>query len=352
MMRRMTRPRTLSLTAAAAAAALLAGCGGSGGTGGGARPATATTAAGQHVMVLAPLPGVPAKAERTDGKLRVALRVDGTAAAGATVQVSATGCAAGCAQDAAVSPAGAWAATLSVPVADDQRLLSVRAGYAGQGNASAARVDVPVDLPVRPGPRPSLRAEERELRARAAALAKAEREGDGAGGSSGGASKTLILVGDSLSEGQQPLLERALPGWRIGVSAEIGRHLAEGMRILGDAELPATGTVVAVGLFTNDDPWRTGELAAAVKESLRVAGPTGCAIWATIASPPIDGRTYDDANRTLLALARSEPRLRVVPWEQAATAAGVLGGDGVHPDEAGAQLRATLFARAARSCRS
>lgn len=333
---------------------VLVACGGSGSD----PTAPQRPRAARAIAILAPLPGTVVDAHSRHGRARVTLQVDGNAEPRSRVLVGATGCDDGCAQTITASADGAWATRLTFTVPKDRPTVSVRASYPSMSEAArAARVDVRLRrpegaagrtsagnaVPVLVDPAPTRPASGRG------------RTGDGADGSLNypqgtGAAGAMILVGDSLSEGQQPLLEHALPGWSVAVSARIGRHLAEGVRILAAADLPPSGAVVAMGLFTNDDPWRTGELAAAVRSSLRRAGPTGCAIWATIASPPVEGRTFAAANRLLLSLAAREPRLRIVPWAQAAEQDGVLGGDGVHPNAAGEKLRASLYAQAARSC--
>ena len=310
------------------------------------------------IAILAPLPGTSANGQPRHGRALIKLVVDGNAEPRSRVLVGATGCGEGCAQSTQAAADGTWSTRIAFTVRENRPTVSVRASYLPASDAAqAARVDVRVRLPedtvkrkpqgdnapVVIDPAPTQPASDR-------GRSSTESEGSLSYPQGSGAKASMILVGDSLSEGQQSLLEQALPGWSVAVSAEIGRHLAEGMSILADANIPADGAVVAMGLFTNDDPWRTGELAAAVRTSLRRAGPNGCAIWATIASPPVEGQTFAAANRLLVSLAAREPRLRIVPWAAAAEQAGVLGGDGVHPNDAGARLRASLYARAAQSC--
>jgi hypothetical protein len=168
-----------------------------------------------------------------------------------------------------------------------------------------------------------------------------------------GASRgTLILVGDSLAVGIRSLLPGALPGWQVTVDGRVSRPLAEGMSVLADTPVPADGsTVLAVSLFTNDDPTHTSQLQSAVSRTLSRVGPNGCVVWATIARPPLNGVTYDAANSLLRRMARADSRLKLVPWaEQTAAQPSLLGPDGVHPTPAGYQLRARLYAQAARSC--
>jgi hypothetical protein len=170
--------------------------------------------------------------------------------------------------------------------------------------------------------------------------------------STGQSSGTLVLIGDSLAVGIRPLLPSLLPGWRVSVDGRVSRPLAEGMSILSDTSIPSdSSTVLAMSLFTNDDPTHTSQLEAAVRRTLDRVGPNGCVVWATIARPPVNGVSYDAANSALRRLARSDSRLRIVPWaEQIAARPSLLGADGVHPTPAGYQLRARLYAQAAQSC--
>ena len=170
------------------------------------------------------------------------------------------------------------------------------------------------------------------------------------GPSAGGGSGTLILVGDSLAVGIEGLLPAQLPGWTVRADALTSRPLDAGMGILARTTVPA-GSVVAMSLFTNDDPSRTDALEAAVRTSVRRAGAGGCAVWATIARPPFNGRSYAAANAVLNRLdAQLGRRLAVVPWAELAGRSGWLAGDGVHATPEGYRQRARLYAEAARSC--
>jgi hypothetical protein len=172
------------------------------------------------------------------------------------------------------------------------------------------------------------------------------------GPSSGRGRGTLAMIGDSLAVGVRSLLPGLLPGWQVSVNGRVSRPLAEGMGILSNTSIPSDGsTVLAVSLFTNDDPTHTSQLQAAVRQTLDRVGPNGCAVWATIARPPVNGVTYDAANSLLRRLARADSRLRIVPWaEETAARPTLLGPDGVHPTPAGYQRRASLYAQAAQSC--
>ncbi len=116
-------------------------------------------------------------------------------------------------------------------------------------------------------------------------------------------------------------------------------------------DLQSEPTVLAVSLFTNDDPSAVDALEEAVRTSVDAVAPDGCAVWATIVRPPLGGVSYRAANARLLALDAELEDLVVVPWaEQVAASPDLLAADGVHGTPAGYQARAALYAEAIRSC--
>ena len=164
---------------------------------------------------------------------------------------------------------------------------------------------------------------------------------------------TLIVIGDSLAEGTEPLLPGLLPGWTVRSDAKRSRPLSTGMQILAATSF-RTPVVLAFSLFTNHDPRNVSALESAVRASLDRAGRGGCAVWATIVRPPYAGVSYAAANRRLVQLA-SEPglagRLLIVPWAAAVRSnPGWLAPDGVHGTPDGYRARAQMYADAARAC--
>jgi hypothetical protein len=167
---------------------------------------------------------------------------------------------------------------------------------------------------------------------------------------SGSSPRKLIMIGDSLAVGTQAILPGLLPGWSVTTNAQTGRPLATGMQILAGTQVSGR-TALAFSLFTNDDPTHVSQLDSAVRTSVQRAGPRGCAIWATIVRPPVNGVSYAAANRRLNQLAGQLPTLRVVPWAAAvASHPSWVGGDGVHATPDGYRQRAQMYASAAKSC--
>jgi hypothetical protein len=173
-----------------------------------------------------------------------------------------------------------------------------------------------------------------------------------ASGHGSGATRRLVLIGDSLAVGIQNLLPSLLPGWTVRADALTGRPLTAGLRLIEAADLRSQPTVLAVSLFTNDDPRAVAALAGAVQRSVSLVGPHGCAIWATVVRPRLRGVPYTQANRTLLQLAaQDDGALLVVPWAaQVALHPSWLGADHVHATSAGYLARAQMYAQAAQAC--
>ena len=160
--------------------------------------------------------------------------------------------------------------------------------------------------------------------------------------------REVLVVGDSLAEGMADALRAALPGWRVRIDALTGRPLAEGMRILAAESAPPA--ILAISLFTNDDPRNTRALRAAVRATAR--RPGGCAVWATIVAPSFGGVSHDAGNDILRRLARDpEFELELVDWARAvAHTPSLMSSDEVHASPAGYRARALMYADAIRAC--
>jgi len=347
------------------AATLLSGCGGADSNG----SATAAVKAQTSTTAVAPPPlpiTIESPAERAtirasslgSAAVIARVRVAGTAEPGGRLLISGHCGTHRCVRHMTVGADGAWSSRLRMVLPRGTRHRTVHVSYLG---LRAVPEPAQVRLRIR-APRPTV------VRARIQSTGSVQAEGESSAGNASpppgtqtytlpapqsgslAGSGTLVVVGDSLAEGMASLLPHAFPGWSIRVNSRVGRGLAEGMSVLGQTRVP-DGSTLAISLFTNDDPWRTPALADAVHETLSRVGPSGCAIWSTIAAPPVNGLSYAKANALLNRLAATEPRLRVVPWaEQMAANPGLLGGDGVHPTTSGYELRARMYAQAASSC--
>jgi hypothetical protein len=165
----------------------------------------------------------------------------------------------------------------------------------------------------------------------------------------GGSAPTVAMVGDSLGVGMKDALVDDLKGYTVRSNAQVGRTLSEGMQIARG--LDAKPQVLAMSLFTNDDPSNISALADAVRESTTLVRPGGCVVWATIARPPVGGTTYARANAKLRSIAADNANVIVVPWaEMVDSQPNLVGSDGVHSTPSGYAQRAAAYARAIKAC--
>ncbi len=297
---------------------LLAGCGHATDTPASRPTASPTATPAAAIAIESPDAGSVVRAGR-------AVVVSGTAAPQATVLLSA-GCAqAGCSAIARAGDDGRWHARLRPR--DARTTIEASTPSGDRVDRLRVRVKAPPAAPLPPA--------SSEAEPTATARPRPTR---------------VVVVGDSLTVGIKDILPGLLPGYAVSIDARNGRPLAEGMQIIARDDV--RGAVLAVGLFTNDDPRTVDTLEQAVRSTVNAVGDGGCAVWATIVRPPQSGVSYAAANARLAALeAELSPHLILVPWAQAVAARpGLVGPDGVHGVGDGYKVRASLYAEAIRSC--
>jgi lysophospholipase L1-like esterase len=173
----------------------------------------------------------------------------------------------------------------------------------------------------------------------------------GAGGARLPKTRTLLVVGDSLTVGTQPYIGRYLRGWRIRQEVSTSKQVTEGPATLRryGRRLPR---VVFVNLGTNGDPRGTSVFLSAIRRTMRLAGPRRCVVWSTIVRPPVGGASYLRLNRVLADQARRRPNLILFRWVRLARRhPGWFGPDHVHVTAAGYRVRARAMATQIRRCR-
>jgi hypothetical protein len=159
--------------------------------------------------------------------------------------------------------------------------------------------------------------------------------------------RAVTVQGDSLTVAALPYLAVELGGDRmVSRSAQVGRHVDEGLRLLRAQRL---GAVVVFALGTNDYTAATAWFAARLRLALRIAGPDRCLVVPTVYA-------HGPARAINAVLARAGARLggarlQVPDWAAAVAAGRVRLADGVHPaSAAGARLLARMTAAAVRRC--
>lgn len=352
---RPVRPRPAAVALLGAAAVSAAGCG--------QDQASTPTVPGERlpaIEITEPGHQREYRATREGNSLSRSFDVRGTAARGRAVAVVARCQVGRCAAEVSPGDDGRWATRLAITASTFQPSVKITASYA---DASAAGDPATVEITLREPTPPkgstttTTTARERDRPARSPSAGGADPRPTGPASSTerptGGARapSRLTMIGDSLAEGTEPYLQGFLPGWTVTTDARRGRTLGQGMALLRDAPLGAGPHVLALSLFTNDGPGSVATLDAAVRESARRAGSSGCAIWATIVRPPVGGVSYDAANARLRELGVTLEAVRIVDWASwVRRNPEWLAGDGVHATPDGYRNRARLYAEVARSC--
>ncbi len=160
----------------------------------------------------------------------------------------------------------------------------------------------------------------------------------------------LLLIGDSLSVGTQAHLNSDMAGQPVDINATGGISLQEGMKRYHEtADKPR---VVAMALFTNNDPKYTQVLRDSIQETINDARERGGRVlWATLVRPPVNGTSIDEANNIIRELAAANPDVMgVVDWQKmVADNPSYLAGDQIHATSDGYRARAQAFADAAKA---
>jgi hypothetical protein len=157
--------------------------------------------------------------------------------------------------------------------------------------------------------------------------------------------RAVFDVGDSLSVGTAPYLDRRLAGTELEHRNEVGLRATEAAAIVaGEAALPR---VLVVSAGTNDDPRVVAAFARSVSRILGAAGAGRCVVWSTIVRPPRAGASYAGLNRVLHRAAARNASLVLVDWVgMVRRNPAWLARDGAHSGAAGYRARAAAIAAA------
>jgi lysophospholipase L1-like esterase len=164
-------------------------------------------------------------------------------------------------------------------------------------------------------------------------------------------SRTLLVVGDSLTVGTRPYLRHWLGRWHIHTEVSVSKQVTEGPPTLAryGRRLPR---VIFVNLGTNGDPRAVSLFRRQVRRTMRIAGKERCVVWSTIVRPRVAGRSYHDLNRVLADEASKRPNLMLFRWVRLARRhPSWFGPDHVHVTASAYNVRARAMARTIRSCR-
>lgn len=159
----------------------------------------------------------------------------------------------------------------------------------------------------------------------------------------------VLVVGDSLEELTSPYLKRYLPGVSLTVNAVGGSNSFQIYDLFRESYEPSQAVIV-FDAGTNDDP----EYPQILEGNLhKVAAAIGkrCMVVPTVHGFTVNGHNNDGKNRAIAEFAASRPGTQVPDWAHIATTRpDLMQPDGIHPVEAGAELRAQMIAQGVLSC--
>jgi hypothetical protein len=160
----------------------------------------------------------------------------------------------------------------------------------------------------------------------------------------------VLVVGDSLEELTSPFLPHFLPGVKLTVNAVGGSNSFEIFDLFRESWNPSD-SVVVFDAGTNDDPEYPQILEGNLHKVAEIVGPGTCMVVPTIHGYTVDGVDNAGKNRVVREFAVARPGTQTPDWASAVHQhPELMQSDGLHPIEAGAQLRAELVAQGILGC--
>ncbi len=160
----------------------------------------------------------------------------------------------------------------------------------------------------------------------------------------------VLVVGDSLEELTSPFLPHFLPGVKLTVNAVGGSNTYEIFDLFRESWDPSDSVVVFDG-GTNDDPEYPQILEGNLHKVAEIVGPNTCMVVPTIHGYTVNGVDNAGKNRVVREFAAARPGTQTPDWASAVHQhPELMQSDGLHPIEAGAQLRAELIAQGILGC--
>jgi hypothetical protein len=163
------------------------------------------------------------------------------------------------------------------------------------------------------------------------------------------ASQPTLVLGDSLGLIVYPWLADELPDRYVSYEAQVGRSTPDTAKRLEAMPQSTIPSVVIVSSGTNDGSAAVVESSA--RQILDRLGPQRCVVWVDVVRPDGVGDTAPALNAALDRAVAGRPNVRVLRWsEMVAAHPEWMAGDGIHPNNDGAQARSQAFAQAAQAC--
>lgn len=160
----------------------------------------------------------------------------------------------------------------------------------------------------------------------------------------------VLVVGDSLEELSSPYLPELLPGVKLTVNAVGGSNTYEIFDLFEESWEPSDSVVVFDG-GTNDNPEYPEILEGNLHKVAEIVGPGTCMVVPTVHGYTVNGVDNAGKNRVVREFAAARPGTQTPDWASAVHQhPELMQSDGLHPIEAGSQLRAELIAAGILGC--
>lgn len=159
----------------------------------------------------------------------------------------------------------------------------------------------------------------------------------------------VLVVGDSLEVLTIPYLEKKLRGIPLTTNAVGGYNSMQIYDLFRNSYTPEH-SVIVFDAGTNDNPNYPQILAEQLRKVRETVGPKRCLVLPTIYGYTVGGADSSGKNQVLRQVKREHRAVYLPDWARIATTRPNLMIDELHPNPEGANLRATLIARAVRKC--
>ncbi len=159
----------------------------------------------------------------------------------------------------------------------------------------------------------------------------------------------VLVVGDSLEVLTSPYLQRYLPGVHLTVNAEGGYNSYQIYDLFKESYDPSQ-SVIVFDAGTNDSPSYPQILAGNLAKVAATVGDR-CMVVPTIHGFSLNGVDNSGKNHVVKSFATSRPGTQVPDWAHVvATRPDLMQSDDLHPNTAGADVRARIIAEGVRAC--
>ncbi|MGH2926267.1 MAG: hypothetical protein ACRDK1_09895 [Solirubrobacterales bacterium] len=158
-----------------------------------------------------------------------------------------------------------------------------------------------------------------------------------------------LVVGDSLEVLTAPYLQRHLPGVPVTVNAEGGYNSYQ-IYDLFKQSYDQSQSVIVFDAGTNDNPAYPQILQGNLAKVAATVGGR-CMVVPTIHGFTVNGVDNSGKNQVVRSFAASRPGTQVPDWAHiVATRPDLMQSDDLHPNAAGADVRAQIIASAIKAC--